>query len=84
MALDASYAGIMVSRIAGRGVTEIYSQPVRTVVAFVTLQAGHEMCDGFSGRGGSIVTAGTTPRHQSVIKIRRAPCQSVVATIALS
>ena len=63
---------------------EIYSQPVRTVVAFVTLQAGHEMCDGFSGRGGSIVTAGTTPRHQSMIKIRRAPRQSAVTTVALS
>ena len=74
----------VISRITGRGVPEIYSRPVRGVVAFVTLQAGHKMIAGLSCRGGAIVTAGTTSSHQSVIKVRGAPRQGVVATIALS
>lgn len=84
MALDASYARIMVSGIAGRGVIEIYSQPVRCVVTFITLQAGHKMSGRLSGRGGSIVTGRTTPRHQAVIHGSRGPGQSAVATVTLS
>jgi hypothetical protein len=83
MTLGATYTGIMVSRIIGRSVTEIYSRPVRCVVALVTLQARHKMIAGLSCRGGSIVTARTASSHQSMIKIRWDPCQSVVATIAL-
>jgi len=78
------HAKSMVSRIGGRGVPEIYRRPVRGVVAFITLHVGYKMIGCFSGCSGSIVTAGTTPRHQSVIKICRTPRQSAVTAIALS
>ena len=84
MALDTTYAGIMVSGITGRSVPEIYSQPVRCVVTFIALQAGHKMSGGFSRGGGAIVTGRTTSRHQTVIHGSRGPHQSIVATVTLS
>jgi len=83
MTLDASYARIMVSRITGRGVIEVYSQPVRGVVAIITLQAGYKMSGGFSCCGGAIVTSRTTPCHQAVIHGSRGPGQRIMATITL-
>ena len=77
------HAESMISRVVGRGVVEIYSQPIGGVVAFVTLQGGHKMSGGFSCRGGSIVAGGTTPRHQTMIHGSRRPGQSIVATITL-
>ena len=84
MTLYASYSGIMVSGIAGRGVIEIYSQPVSGVVTSVALQVSPKMRRAFAGGGRAVVTGGTTPRHQAVIHSSRGPGQIVVATITLS
>jgi len=73
----------MVSRISGRGMPEVDSRPVVGVVTFIALHVSNKVIDRFTCRGGAIVTIGTATRHQSVIKIYRAPRQIIMATIAL-
>ena len=84
MAVEASYSGIVISRIAGRGVIEIYSQPVRGVVALITLHIGHKMSGSFSCCGGSVMTCRATSRHQTMIHGSRRPRQIVMATVTLT
>jgi hypothetical protein len=43
MATGADHTETVISKIAGGGVVEVYSCPVRRVMAFVTLQTGHKM-----------------------------------------